>query len=601
MRELRDYQREAVAHLQQGWATGLTRIPMVLATGLGKTEIFTDPSLLDPFLGAGKRVLILAHTDELIEQAAKKARRNNPGRRVGIVKAEQNECAAQIIVSSRQTLQSARRRIALRNIGLIIIDEAHHAIRSNTYGKILEHFGCFGEDQPHFASLDSGPAPLVAGFTATLARGDDEKLSTVWEQPEGGLFSRDILFGIRRGFLLDVTGKRVIVPDLDMSRVEVSGGDYQDGALGEEMERVFAPEIVAKRYKEEAGARKGIAFWPLVSVAEHGAEAFNAQGVRSETIHGKLGRSERRGILQRLHTGETQVVHGVGVLTEGFDEPTVDVVVIGRPTRSAPLYQQMVGRVLRPDLTIPASEREKALVLDVVGAGATHDLRSLIDLAPPRPAREKDESESESLDDLSLLELEQLWEQQEDERAAASGREFEGAENYSGETAVVEFDPLGREKLWGQTPDGTYFITAGSAGYVFLAESVSGDPATYDVVLCSKLSYPRDGVRPWVRATEHVALSMDLALAEAEEVAERIGGRGSKTMVNKKARWRKNEPMEWQKRKAEGLGVWKDGMNKGECAEAIDARLAAIRIDPLARAVKAIIEREIKQESQETK
>lgn len=603
MRTLRDYQREAIAYLQEAWAAGVNRPPAVLATGLGKTEIFTDPGLLNPFLDGtwnrrgAKRVLIIAHTDELIEQAARKARRNNPSRRVGIVKAATNQTTAEIIVSSRQTLAGERRRNQIRNVGLIIIDEAHHALRTNTYGKILEHFGAFPDEgrcpdpDCYGGCRAEDPIVMVAGFTATLARGDKGKLSTVWQAPPGGIFKRDILFGIRRGYLLDVRGKRVVVPDLDMSNVKQTRGDYQDTAIAEELERTFAPEVVAQAYLEHAVSertgllRKGVGFWPLVETAKHAAKAFNDAGIRSEVIHGRikdLPRAERRALLARLHAGETMVVHGVGVLTEGWDDPTVDVCIMGRPTRSAPLYQQCVGRVLRPDLSLPPEAREKALILDVVGAGAAHDLRSLIDLSPER---KRDEGYD---DDASLLEIDAEWQEwQEEEQANGGGQGVDFAEDYAGETAVVEYDPLGRDKLWSRTPDGAWFMSAGGVGYVFLVESIAGEPSHYDAVLCSKLSYRRDGVDPWARASEYVDLPLEEALGWAEELAIETGGHGTKSLTGKKSAWRRAEPTEAQKNYATRLGIDPAGLSKGELSERIDNVNAARRIDPLVKAVRA--------------
>ncbi len=589
---LRSYQEQCIEYFHEAWAAGHVRVPAVLSTGAGKTVIFTHPKFLSPTLDAGKKVLIIAHTDELIEQAAKKARAANPKRRVGIVKAALNQTMADIIVSSRQTIghpTGGPRRLAdLRNVGLIIIDEAHHAIRTNTYGKILEHFGAFIDERQGLSGRAS--AVRVAGFTATLARGDKAKLSSVWETPVidgvGKIFRRDILFFIRRGFLLDVRGQRVIVPDMDMRNVKQVAGDYRDTDIADELERTFAPEIVAKRYADVAADRKGIAFWPLVETAEHGARAFNEQGIRSEVIHGNLAKPERRALLARLHSGETQVVHGVGVLTEGFDEPTCDVVVIARPTRSAPLYQQMVGRVLRPDLTIPPEQREKALILDVVGAGAKHDLRSLVDLSPEIAAAADAGADFDDEDGLLMMEGElEEWLQEEEKRV---GHRPEFAEDYHGETKIISFDPLGRTNLWQRTPGGTYFMTAGSVGYVFLVDSASGDPGTCDVVLCSKNRVrTRDGIEPWAKLTEHIALPLDLALAEAEELALDVGGHGSKELASKKSKWRNEEPTAGQKNRARGMGVWRDGMTKGECSQAIDLAAATGRIDPMVAWIKA--------------
>lgn len=584
--KLRDYQEEAIVDLDRRFAAGDVRVPLVAATGLGKTQIFT--TYADRWLDAnpGARVLIIAHTDELIAQAAKRARQVAPCRRIGIVKAEQNETLAEIIVSSRQTLGSAKRREQIRRVGLIIVDEAHHAVRHNTYGKILEHFGAFDEPSP----------VLVAGFTATLARSDKAKLSTVWQDCS---YSRDILFGIRNGYLLDVRGERITVPDFDMSRVRMSGGDYRDSDLGEELERTFAPEIIARDYARLADSRRGIAFWPLVDTAYHGAKAFDDAGIRSAVVHGGTPKTERRALLQRFslplaHPEAIDVMHNAMVLTEGFDEPTADVVVIARPTRSAPLYQQMVGRVLRPDLTVAPELREKALILDVTGASAGNDLRSLIDLTPERPLRENPDDPDASLLELDeyLLEIEADLE----EKRAGGTYEFE-SDVYAGETVTKTFDPLGRDKVWGQTPAGHYYIGAGGVAYVFLVPSLADDalPNTYDVVLCSPNSYVRDGVTPWARGTEHTGLPLDMALNWGEDVAIEVGGQGAKTLAGRKSRWRGGRPSEAQMKYACTLripgvqrnddGTFTTTLSKGELSEAIDAINAARRIDPLVKVV----------------
>jgi superfamily II DNA or RNA helicase len=583
---LRDYQEEALADLEKRFGQGATRVPQVLATGLGKTQIFASYAARWLDENAGRRVLIVAHTNELIEQAAKRARQIAPMRRIGIVKAEQNEIHAEIVVSSRQTLASKARRGQLKNVGLIVIDEAHHAVRTNTYGKILDHFGAF----------DNEPAVRVVGYTATLIRSDKAKLSSVWEECS---FTRDILFGIRNGYLLDVRGERIVVPDFDMSRIGMRSGDYSDSDIGEELERTFAPEVIAKKYAQltrHVGAdvplgptyRRGLAFWPLVATAFHGAEAFAAEGIRSAVVHGGTPKIERRALLQRfhlplVHPEAIDVMHNAMVLTEGFDEPSADVVVIARPTRAAGLYQQMVGRVLRPDLTIAAELREKALILDVVGAGEDHDLRSLIDLSPERRLRVGDGQEELSLAELDDVQIE-IEEEIAEQRAGAT-YEFE-SDPYRGPVATKTFDPLGRDKVWGRTPAGHYYIKAGSVGFVFLVEAdavrADAEANTYDVVMCSTDDGPtrwNNMTQAWQRGTEHRELPLDMALSWGEELAAQIGG--AITLNSRKSSWRKKEPSDSQKRLAAVYRVNPEGMNSGELSEAVDAAKATRRIDPL--------------------
>jgi superfamily II DNA or RNA helicase len=600
---MRDYQREAIEDFRKRVLAGDTRVPSVLATGLGKTVIFSHLAsqweelrqLIDS--RPGRRILVLAHTDELVLQAARKIKQVAPHLSVGIVKAERNEASASVVVASVQSLRSEKRRAQLRNVGLIIVDECHHAT-APTYRKILEHFGALlGPSAPDQAAEEftrNGPTCIVAGFTATLARGDKAKLSEVWQ---ACTFKRGISFGIRRGYLLDVRGKRIVVPDLDLSKVKKSGGDYQDSALADAMEEAYAPEIIAKDYAAHAVGRKGLVFWPTVESAERGAEAFREQGIPSAVVHGMLDRETRRRLLRELASGEIQVVHNCAVLTEGFDDPTISCVVIARPTRSAPLYQQMVGRGLRPDLSLPAEERGNCLVLDVVGASRAHDLRSLVDLSEAEIREEVYEDE-----DLTLLEMEeQELLLEEAEGALAGVREME--ELYTGETVAAEFDPLGRTTIgaWLKTADGTYFLPAGSGLYVLLVPSE--EPGSWDVAWLTQKSTEYAHVQCGTAdvhvtrervcscgarhsgqqgaTTEHRGLSLEMACSWAEEVMEDFGhGIGSLA----KSRWRKTAPSDAQLRMARGLGVVVpegQDVSKGAVADLISEALGSRRIDPI--------------------
>lgn len=574
MTHLRWYQQDAINDLVARWDAGAVRVPQVLATGLGKGEIAAGVEArwradLAARYGLGKRILVLAHTDEICDQLAKKARQRNPHLSVGVVKAGRNETHCQVIISSRQTMASERRRAQVNGIGLIIIDECHHALASNTYGTILRHFGAF----------DEVPRVKVYGLTATLARSNSkEKLSTVWEKVT---FSKDILFGIRNGFLLDVTGKSVIVPDFDLSRVRQSGGDYRGDDIAEELERTYAPEIIGRHYNEcartpDGELRRGVAFWPLVNSAYYAAEAWEKIGIPSGVIHGQLSDSDRRLVLKRRLAGDIKVIHNAMVLTEGFDAPDLDVVVVGRPTRSPLLWQQMVGRGLRPDLTVEASKRPKALILDAVSAASQHDLCSLIDLSPERKL-----SRPDTLEELSLLQL--------DEWATQHAEEFADptfVAPHDGPTEVVAFDPLHRERAWQSTPGGTFFMSAGEDAYVFLAESASGDPGSFDVVWCAK------DARGGAGLTQYLGLPLEEALLCAEDAAIARGGHGTKTLTSRRSRWRKGQPTDKQVFRAAMKGIVvprsQDGAwawTSGQVSEAIDLAEASQRIDPLVRAV----------------
>lgn len=575
---MRDYQQECIDDLLKRWDAGSVRVPNVLATGLGKTVIFAHLAKLYTATNRGKRVLVLVHTDELVQQAYGKMRQIAPHLTIGIVKAERNEVTAHIIIASVQSLRSARRRNAIRNVGLIIVDECHHAV-APTYRAVLDHY----------------EGALVAGFTATLARGDKSKLSDVWES-DPPPFTRGIGFGIRRGYLLDVRGKRIEVPDMDLSKVRKQGGDYADGSLAAELDRALAPQIVAEKYKELAGDRKGLVFTPTVESAEHFATAFNEAGVPAAVVHGKLGREERRLILKRLAAGDIRVVVNCAVLTEGFDDPTISCIVIARPTRSAPLYQQCVGRGLRPDLSLPPDQRGDCLVLDVVGASRSHDLRSLVDLSEKRILEEALDQE------LSLLELEEYEERQE-----RAGENVVPPEEYAGETEAVDFDPLGRTTAgaWLVTFGGTYFLPIGRKAYVLIVPS-EDEPGRWDVgwlvkavgqygyLDCPARGYAkRFGYSRWCGCgqghqgaigdlTEHRGLSLEMACSWAEEVMEKVAGKAIAARVGGADQaWRTDRINITLLREAWDLGIPAKGLNKGELTDAVEILSASRRIDPV--------------------
>lgn len=555
----RDYQEECITQVVANWYDH-QRVAAVLPTGTGKTVIFAH--MINQWLTANptRRALVLAHTEELCEQAASKMRLISPDVPVGIVKAGRNETHTRVIVGSVQTLRNPTRLAQLSNVGMIIVDEAHHATAA-TYQTILRGLGGY----------DPTSGVKVAGFTATLARGDGTSLASVWETVA---FKKDIAWFIRRGYLLDVKGTRIPVDDFDLSLVKKSGGDYATGSLGEQLTRSLAPETVAKGYVEHASDRQGLLFAPTIETAYLFADALKDVGISAATVHGGTPDEERRLTLKRLISGDIQVVTNCMVLTEGFDAPCVSCVVVARPTRSAPLYQQMVGRALRPDLTIPPDQRGHALVLDVTGVSGEHNLTTLIDLSSRRDLTDVPE-------DASLLELEDM------EMEEATG-ERERPQGYVGPVDWVPFDPLAanRVRAWNVTANGTHFLSAAKQGYVFVVPSVFPDsePGTFDVVWCSS-SGPMQA-----KVTDHKGMPFEMALSWAEDAITEIGGYGIKTLSGRTASWRKVEATEAQKVTARRLGISFDDtpfsvVTKGELSAQIDQVLASRRIDPLVKKV----------------
>ena len=346
--ELRPYQAEAISAIEDAERRGVRRPLLGLPTGTGKTVIFA--ALIRR---RGGSALVLAHRDELLVQATDKIRQVDPAARLGLVKAEANEVEAPVVVASMQTLARESRLVRLpRRFETVVVDEAHHAT-ADSYRRVLDW-------------VDG--SPLLLGVTATPERADGASLGEVWDEV---VYSRSLLEMIRAGYLVDLRGLRVRLA-FDFSRLRVSHGDFVDADAAAALTAADAPAHACAAYLEHAAGRKALLFTPTVELAHLMAEAFRARGVPAEAVDGSLPLEERRAILARLRSGETQVVANCAVLTEGFDEPSVDCVIVARPTRSRILYVQMIGRGTR---TFP--NKRDCLIIDLVGATERHDLLTL--------------------------------------------------------------------------------------------------------------------------------------------------------------------------------------------------------------------------------
>lgn len=345
---LRDYQRDALTAIAAAEGEGTRRQMVVLPTGSGKTIVFA--SLIAE---RRKKALILAHRDELIEQAVQKVRSVIPNCPVGVVQAGQDDYWAPVVVASVQTLAREKRLapVAAQRFGLVIIDEAHHAAAA-TYRSIVAATNA-GEDD----------GPLLVGVTATPDRGDGRGLDNVFDRI---VYTKSLIEMIAEGYLSDVVAIRIQL-DIDLTRVRTSHGDYREDDLEQALELAEQPAMVALAIAENARDRQTIVFCASVKLAEETRDELLALNVRAEMVSGSTPRDERRAILSRFRRGITQVVCNCMVLTEGFDCPEITCVVVARPTKSRALYQQMVGRGLR---VVPG--KQNCLIIDV--AGVTDDL-----------------------------------------------------------------------------------------------------------------------------------------------------------------------------------------------------------------------------------
>jgi superfamily II DNA or RNA helicase len=531
---LREYQREAVDATHEAWARGVQRPALVLATGLGKTVIFAH-AITEYAKVSGRRVVVLVHRDELKDQAVSKLRSVAPYLNIGVVKAGENDCDADVIVASVQTLARAKRREGIRNVGLVVVDECHHAT-ATSYLDVLEHFGCFSPERGTFA----------LGVTATMRRADGIGLGQVWQEI---VYERDILWGIRHGYLADVEGKRIVVDDMDMRAVRSAAGDYRAADLGDAFEDSSAPQVIAKAYAEHGAGRQGVAFTPTVATAHQLAEVMTGAGIEAKAVDGAMATAERQAVMRGHERGDFPVLTNCMVAVEGWDSPATEVAVIARNTQSAPLYIQMVGRVLRPN---PARAGKRALVLDVVGVAAKHALVGVSSLAGIDLA-----------DDESLLEAK---ERQDAEQIAAEETDVFAPKRL--ECVVAEDVDLfhGSRFVWGVTLGGVRFVSAGDM-YVVLVPEASGAYAI------ARLSKRGSGSR-W---HEREIGDLGYAMAWGEELAER---EGSDVLTQKDRAWRSKKATVKARDLACKLGiVYADNVRGGVLADLIDQVFATRRID----------------------
>lgn len=459
--KLRPYQQQLVDGMLAEWQGGARRIAAVMATGGGKTP--TAMSVAEMSVAAGRPVLWLAHRTELIDQAIDKAEQVAPGRRIGRLQGTVKQYRAEIVVGSVQTASTKATLPLLktRQWGLVVVDETHH-VTADTYVRILRELRAFEPD-----------GPLVLGVTATLDRSDGRALGEVFEsivEPRIGLI--DLIRHPEGPYLVPPRGVRVKIQGLDLDRVARTAGDFRGGALGAAMSAAMAPQKIVEAWVEHAKGCPTIAFLPTVAVSIEQAQAFNDAGYAAVHLDGETPAADRAAALDAYRRGEIVVLCNVGLFTEGTDLPSTSCVILGRPTSSSTLYQQMVGRGLRlyPD-------KRFCWILDVTGVTSRHKLATLASLGgAPGPEEMPDDLLLYELDDDEVLD-EALVDRDEPDTGDAEPIEY--ADGLLAHELVDLFGEA--HSTWLRTPGGRWFVPAGSQGFVFLVPAMSGAADRYDL------------------------------------------------------------------------------------------------------------------------
>jgi superfamily II DNA or RNA helicase len=369
--QTRDYQTTAISRAIAKLDTTGSAV-VVLPTGTGKTVVFCQ--IASHYLQSG-RVLILAHREELIFQAAAKVQQLlgiNAGIFMG---AKKRNVGSRVVCASILSIINHLDRFNHADFSLLIVDEAHHSC-SDSYKRVIKHF----------------QGVKLLGVTATPDRGDNQALGQVYKTVA---MDYNIKQAMSDGWLVPISTRRVKLPGLDLRKVSMSGEDLSAAsldkmlALEKNLSKVVSSSIF---YAEER--KKILVFTAGVAQAKAMTNRLNRENCgRAEFIHAETPASERRQILEDFTTGKIRWLCNCGILTEGYDCPAVDCVVMARPTYSRGLYVQMIGRGLRPAVrldevmgqigrrnAIAASGKPNCLIIDYTDNADNHKLVKATDI-----------------------------------------------------------------------------------------------------------------------------------------------------------------------------------------------------------------------------
>lgn len=325
---LRDYQRACIELIEQEQQRGINRQLVSIATGGGKTVIFAH--LISRL---NRKTLVIAHTNELLEQAKDKILMVNPMLDVGLVNGLHKELDHQVVIASIQSARQPDTLAALCNTGfeVLIADEAHH-FAAESPRMVLEALGFYGNSEK-----------LLVGFSATPFRTDEKGLGEVFDEM---VFEKSVGSLIEERYLCPPRGVRVTT-DLNLREVASNQDDFNSSSLEKVMNTEEVRALAIDAYLKHANGLPTICFGASVAHATDLAQSFLAHDIRAAVVHGSMSKEEREFVLESYRQGELTVLCNCMVLTEGFDAPHTQCVIVARPTRSKGLYRQIVGRGLR--------------------------------------------------------------------------------------------------------------------------------------------------------------------------------------------------------------------------------------------------------------
>lgn len=343
--ELRKYQSEAKEAVFVEWDKGNLKTLLVLPTGCGKTIVFAK--VTEECVRRGERVLVLAHRGELLTQAADKIFKST-GLGCAVEKAEESCLNSwyRVVVGSVQTLMREKRlaNFPYDYFDTIIIDEAHHSI-SDSYQKVIDHFS----------------DAKILGVTATPDRGDMKNLGQVFDSLA---YEYTLPRAIKEGYLSPIKAQTIPLK-LDLSGVSTQAGDFKASDIDTALDPYLMQ--IADEMKKYCINRKTVVFLPLVKTSQKFTQILNSKGFSAAEVNGNS--IDRTEVLKEFEEGKYNVLCNSMLLTEGWDCPSVDCVIVLRPTKVRSLYCQMVGRGTRL-----CEGKTELLLLDFLWHTERHEL-----------------------------------------------------------------------------------------------------------------------------------------------------------------------------------------------------------------------------------
>lgn len=528
--------------------------------------------------GFGGKVMVLVHREELAQQNAAHMRRWNPDANIGIEMAGREAAGwDDIVVASVPTIgrPGSRRLEKFRpeQFDVIIAEEAHHSTAAG-WTTVFEHFGV---DRP-------GSPRLLLGVTATPNRSDGAPLAAVYDEI---VHQFSIRQAIQDGWLVDLKGRQVRT-NANLDAVRTRAGDFATGELEDAVNTPQRNALVVSAYRTHAAPRQAVAFCVDVRHAKDMAETFRQAGVNAQAVWGEM--PNRAEILGEFRSRRIDVLVSVGILTEGWDYPELECILLCRPTKSRLVMAQQVGRGTRlptgfdnsAEFTEAWTGKRDCLILDFVDNTQKHSLAGLGSLIGMGDATD--------FAGGSLVK----WARKVEDAAKAEPR-FDPTALKSVqdlETAIREVD-LFRDVMpdaiagyatmsWTQRGDGSFHVSMPGRGEAYVSQNVLGQwqaAVTPPVAETEKLAPDKAAAQAKAREVilaadvpGHFAGAQD-AIAWTEAL---LGEAGMRALLTQKSGWRAEKPSDAQLKFARRLrlNVPPDA-TRGEVSRAIDAALAA--------------------------